>query len=227
LSEPSLTKNSFAFHGLQCTRGEHQLFNGLKATVVSGQCLHVTGANGSGKTSLLRILCGLSSSDSGILSWNDQPLNETFFDHSRYIGHKDALKNELTTIENLRFYQQMSASNIDRIHDDVLDNCLNQMQILQCADLTAQQLSFGQRRRLTFAKLLLQKTDLWILDEPFTGIDKDGRALIEHCCLDQLERGGMIILTHHGSLANSALASHVNELAIATFRSSKSEQHAE
>lgn len=207
--------NSLEFQGLQCTRGERDLFTDLSATITSGQCLHVVGANGSGKTSLLRILCGLNSPDSGTVSWNNEILSEQdqhYFNHSRYIGHKDALKHELTAIENLRFYQRMDSTEVPQNNDDLLDDSLNQMQILQCADLLAQHLSFGQRRRLAFARLLLRSVDLWILDEPFTGIDKEGRALIEDICLKHLQNDGMIVLTHHLSLANSKLAVHLDEI---------------
>lgn len=172
------------------------------------------GANGSGKTSLLRILCGLSAPDSGKVIWNKSAINDQYFEQSRYIGHKDALKGELTAFENLRFYQQMDSSKAHQNSDELLDDSLHKMEILHCADLLANQLSFGQRRRLVFARLLLSPVELWILDEPFTGIDKDGRTLIESLCLEHLENGGMIILTHHLSLSNSAFAAHLKTLTL-------------
>ncbi len=205
-------------HDLHCVRGERSLFTGINVTVNRGQCLHIVGANGSGKTSLLRILCGLSSADSGTVLWRKQPLanNVDFNASTAYVGHKDGLKNELTAIENLRFQQQLEGIN----DEQALDDCLAQLKILYCADLSAQALSFGQRRRLAFARLLLSskassKTSskvLWILDEPFTGIDIHGRALIEDLCVQHLSDGGAIVMTHHQSLDQSGLAKYRSEL---------------
>ena len=195
---------------LSCVRGEVSLFENLALSVSGGQCLHVIGANGSGKTSLLRILCGLATPDSGSVTWLDQPItgNPGFRASCAYIGHKDALKNELTAIENLRFYQRLEGA----VDEDSLDDGLAKMGILKCADLPAQHLSFGQRRRLAFTRLLINRFQIWILDEPFTGIDVDGRELIEQVCVDHLQHAGIIIMTHHQSLESSALSAYRHEL---------------
>ena len=204
-------KNTLTVKNLHCTRGDRTLFDKLNIEVSSGQCLHIMGANGCGKTSLLRILSGLNMSDDGDVYWNQSIIkgNQDYLSNSTFIGHKDGLKNELTAIENLRFNQQLNT--LSTSDENQLDDCLNQMQILRCADLLAQQLSFGQRRRLTFAKLLLRPFKIWILDEPFTGIDKNGRAIIENICLSHLNDGGIIILTHHQELNKSALKPFLSE----------------
>jgi len=219
MSEP----NTLSIHNLCCIRGERTLFSDLKASVSSGQCLHVIGANGCGKTSLLKIICGLNLQDEGEILWNDIPIRETkeYLNDSAFIAHKDALKNELSAVENLRFYQELNlqepgTENFEK--EDQLDDCLTKMQILRCADLLAQQLSFGQRRRLSFARLLLRTYKLWILDEPFTGIDTQGRAVIESLCLDHLQNGGMIILTHHQSLKDSELSAYLTELVLDQYQ---------
>ncbi len=200
---------------LSCTRGDKLLFENLNFSIVSGECLHVTGENGSGKTSLLRIIAGINRSETGELVWNNENalVNLSFFAACAYIAHKDGLKNELTAIENLRYYQQLESnnSNSDQ-NEEALDEALDRLKILQCADLSAQQLSFGQRRRLAFARLLVSNFSLWILDEPFTGIDKNGRALIEELCVEHLEKGGVIILTHHQSLIDSPINAYRKEL---------------
>lgn len=204
------SENLISAHELTCVRGENQLFANLSLAVDKGQCLHIIGANGSGKTSLLRILSGLTMADGGQIYWQGIAIadSEVFFAQCAYVGHKDGLKNELTALENLRFYQQLD----EVVDEDTLDNCLAEMKILHCADLPAQVLSFGQRRRLAFARLLLARKSLWILDEPFTGIDIQGRALIERLCVKHLNTGGAIVMTHHQSLENSKLSEFRTEL---------------
>jgi heme exporter protein A len=174
-----------------CVRGERTLFVDLGFNLDAGQCLHIIGPNGSGKTSLLRILVGLSQPENGRICWQGESIanNPNYLSQSAYLGHKDGLKDELTAFENLRFYHQIENQN----DEDLVDDQLAEMGILECADLTASKLSFGQRRRLAFARLLLGQFKLWILDEPFTGIDHQGRELIEGICLSHLKNGGAII----------------------------------
>ena len=211
-TQPQKEKNHFTLRAssLSCTRGEKLLFNDLSFEVKPSECLHVIGNNGSGKSSLLRIICGLLMPNKGEVSADSQNTlnNNEYRSNLAYLGHKDAQKNELTSFENLAFYQRLDA----QYDEDRIDQTLHQLGILHCADLTAQNLSFGQRRRLSFARLLLNYFHLWILDEPFTGIDHQGRELIENLCLDHLNNDGMIILTNHQSLADSSLKNHLKEL---------------
>lgn len=202
---------------LSCTRGDNQLFDAVDFSVGLGQCLHVTGPNGCGKTSLLRLIAGINFAEHGEISWNskDTANNSDFHRECAYIAHKEGLKNELSAIENLRYYQQLDSQQLDSGADeDALDDILDKMGILKCADLLAQQLSFGQRRRLSFARLLIADFTLWILDEPFTGIDTSGRNLIESLCVEHLENDGMIIMTHHQSLVDSPLNQYRSELTL-------------
>jgi len=218
--------NSLTIQNIDCVRGERTLFRGLECHASSKQCLHVIGANGSGKTSLLRIIAGLANPENGAILWNEKSIanNTEYLNDSAFIGHKDALKNGLTAIENLRFYQTLDKNANDKqSREKQLDDCLNKLKILHCADLLALQLSFGQRRRLAFAKLLLKPYKLWILDEPFTGIDADGRQIIEALCIDHVSAGGMIILTHHQSLQQSVLKDYLSELHL----ESQNELHSE
>jgi len=197
---------------LDCVRGERTLFSELNFTLNAGQCLHIIGANGSGKTSLLRILSGINRPERGSVSWQGSDIrgDTDYFSQSTYIGHKDGIKNELTAAENLSIYQQIEGL----CNDELVDDHLAFMGIIQCADLSANKLSFGQRRRLAFARLLSTIYKLWILDEPFTGIDTQGRELIEGLCLKHLLCGGLIVLTNHQSLSNSRLAEHLVELTL-------------
>jgi len=204
--------NSLIASELTCVRSERTLFKSLDLSCSDGQCLHVIGSNGSGKSSLLRILCGLLTADQGSISWNGNSIVQQpeFLQNLAYIGHKDGLKNELTAAENLEFHQAMVATKDQNLIDDYLAS----MQILECADQPVQSLSFGQRRRLAFARLFTKPYQLWILDEPFTGIDQQGRELIEKCCVQHLQSNGIIILTNHQSLENSLLAPFLKVLEI-------------
>jgi len=208
-----ITNDNTAMHltleNLSCTRGDNLLFEDLNLTLQAGECLHLTGPNGAGKTSLLRIVCGLMPSDSGNVRWKgeDASSNEAFAQQCFYLAHKDALKNELTAIENLRIIQALEGT----VDEDALDDALAKMQILSCADLPVQALSFGQRRRLAFAKLLIIDRELWILDEPFTGIDKNGKVLIENLCIEHLKGQGSILLTHHQKLESTPLNDYLKE----------------
>ena len=212
--------NKLSVENLNCIRGERVLFEGLNFNLSAGTALHVKGANGSGKTSLLRLICGISQIDQGTIDWNgvSTKSNYNFLQRSAYIGHKDGLKNELSCIENLRIYQKLHGgfakhqTNKHQQNEQKLDDCLAQLRILHCADLNTHQLSFGQRRRLAFARVLLNPFDFWVLDEPFTGIDQEGRELIESICDKHLSSGGLIALTHHQSLANSAFAERLSSL---------------
>ena len=204
---PALSANK-----LCCFRGEKQLFDNVSFDLSAGQCLHITGPNGCGKTSLLRIISGINPPESGDVLWQgaNAVSNSEFYASAAYIAHKEGLKNELSAIENLRYYQQLDAKRDEAL----LDRLLAKMGILHCADLLAQNLSFGQRRRLSFARLLLADFSLWILDEPFTGIDAAGRKLIEALCVEHLDAGGAIIMTHHQSLSDSPLNQYRSELAL-------------
>lgn len=209
---PVAIENQISVADLRCSRGEKTLFERLSFTANKGDCLHIIGPNGAGKTTLLRALCGLNKPDHGEICWRSQPifLSDAFAHQAIYIGHKDGLKNELTALENLRFTQQL-----EFIHDEeALEDCLLGLKILECADLPAQALSFGQRRRLSFAKLLLHPKPLWILDEPFTGIDAQGRELIEQLCVKHLQENGIIVMTHHRSLQETALGAFSEEVFI-------------
>jgi heme exporter protein A len=199
---------------LACTRGDRRLFESLEFSLSEAECLHVIGSNGSGKTSLLRIIAGINHPTKGRITWSGKPVlnnhssDTEFLANLAYLGHKDGLKNELTSVENLSFYRRLE----NTFDPNQIDRDLAQMGILEHADISVGKLSFGQRRRLAFARLLRSEFKLWILDEPFTGVDAEGRELIEQICLEHLATSGAIILTNHQSLEGSSLAPHLSEL---------------
>jgi heme exporter protein A len=160
--------------------------------------LRVAGANGSGKTSLLRIMCGLLAPSAGELRWQGRSIRAEREEYSRnlvFIGHLNALKDDLTALENLRFAAALGGLPADRGH--ALDG-LNRFGVVHCADLPAKVLSQGQRRRVALARLALSpKVPLWILDEPFSALDLAAVAELELLLAAHIASGGMIVLTTH------------------------------
>ncbi len=189
--------NQLSLINIACERGETRLFEGCSLTVSSGQWWQVEGHNGIGKTSLLRILAGLAVAAEGDVLWNGvkiQQQRDQYYENLFYLGHHAGVKPELTAWENLRFYQKIQGLPLE---DEALWNALAKVSLIGREDLPCSHLSAGQQRRVALAKLWLTTATLWILDEPFTAIDKKGVAKliahIEHHC----EQGGMVIFTSH------------------------------
>jgi heme exporter protein A len=181
---------------LSCSRDDRTLFSGLSFSLRSGQVLLLEGSNGSGKTTLLRILCGFRDADGGLISWFGRPLAEsTYFADMAYVGHADGTKKELTVLENLKFALALSQPG----HYSI-DQALQKVQLAGYDDNLVQTLSAGQKRRLSLARLLITQNLLWILDEPFTSLDKQGIELIETLMDEHVKNGGMVILTSHHDL---------------------------
>jgi heme exporter protein A len=183
---------------LECTRGEKRLFTGLSFKLGRGQLLRVAGANGSGKTSLLRIMCGLVAPSAGELLWQGQPIRADREEYSRnlvYIGHLNALKDDLTALENLQVSAALGGKPADVAH---MLAGLERFGVAHCAELPAKVLSQGQRRRVALARLALAPTaPLWILDEPFSALDVAAVLELEVLLASHLASGGMVVLTTH------------------------------
>jgi len=176
---------------ISCIRGDNTLFEELSFNANSGELLRIRGENGSGKTSLLKLISGIVAPDSGEIKWKDTSIKKSdlFTQDIAYLAHRDGIKSELTALENLNFYREFYKQKTDSSLDDILE----QLDLLHTLYIPAGKLSFGQRRRLAFARLLLSNTQLWLLDEPFTGIDVNGRKLLENLCLNFINDGGIII----------------------------------
>ena len=179
--------------GLSCIRDDRLLFEELNFELVSGQILLLEGKNGSGKTSLLRIVCGFREADSGELRWCGDAINDSsFFAQMAYVGHLDGVKKELSVLENLKIALALNSLGLYSI-----DQALSKVHLSGYDDVLVQALSAGQKRRLSLARLLITRSVLWILDEPFTSLDKQGIALIETLMAEHCANGGMIVLTSH------------------------------
>ena len=192
------------------TRGNAVLFKPVSFSCLSGQVIHLGGENGVGKTTLMRSICGFRSLNSGQVLWDGASINnnENFYLNSAYLGHRDAHSPLQSAWESLHFYQKLYTP--DANHEDI-DPLLNQLGLLPQAGVAVERLSFGQKRKLAIARLLLSKRQLWLLDEPFSGVDRAGQELIENICLQHIASNGMMIFTNHGQLKNVALLENVSE----------------
>jgi len=184
--------------GLACERGERRLFSDISLALAPGGLARLLGANGSGKTSLLRILAGLTRPAAGEVRWRGEALGEIAEGYGRemlYLGHAPAVKDELTVAENLTFSARLSG--IAAAGEDCR-TALEALGIGSLAQLPARVLSQGQRRRAALARLALaEKLPLWLLDEPFAALDENAIGLVRALTEAHLARGGMLVLTSH------------------------------
>lgn len=187
-------------HALVCERDERRLFDGLNLSVRSGEMLKITGANGAGKTSLLRVLVGLMTPTAGEVRFNGQPLPRGLPDlarHLLWLGHAPALKLSLTPLENLSWLCALGAP-ANRI---AINAALATVGLAGYEDQPCQRLSAGQRRRVALARLYLAPAPLWLLDEPFTALDAASVAALEAHLQRHCEEGGAVVLTSHHELS--------------------------
>ena len=193
---------ALALRQVACVRGGRSLFSGLNLQLAGGQLLRVAGANGAGKTSLLRLMCGLLSPTEGEVLWRGQPLaaqREQWGRDLVYLGHAAALKDDLSPLDNLLTACLLGGQPADRT---------GALQALVDAGLRgfervpARRLSQGQRRRCGLARLVLARSSpLWVLDEPFNALDATATAWLEGLIRAQLLRGGSVVLTSHQGVA--------------------------
>ncbi|MFZ9615482.1 MAG: cytochrome c biogenesis heme-transporting ATPase CcmA [Fluviibacter sp.] len=182
---------------LSCIRGKQTLFQGLDLQLDSGQWLYLQGENGAGKTSLLRILAGLTLPADGDVLWQGSPISKQRSQYHQdllYIGHHAGLKEDLTLTENLQALCRMDGL---RINDADIREALTRMGLAKRQHLPARVLSAGQKRRGLLARALLRPAKLWILDEPFNALDVNAIADVQNLLKAHLAKGGMLVLTSH------------------------------
>jgi heme exporter protein A len=191
---------------LECVRGERRLFAGVSFRLAGGEMLYLQGKNGSGKTSLLRMLCGLTPAASGDIRWRGQPigkLGDEFRSELCYLGHQNAIKEELTPLENIRSSATLAQETLD---EDAALDALEQLGLRSRADLACRYLSQGQKRRAALARLVHERRALWVLDEPYVALDAAAIELVAGLIGAHLQRGGLAVLTTHQAVAVPAAA---------------------
>lgn len=181
---------------LTCAYEERVLFESLSFRVESGEIVQIAGANGSGKTSLLRLLAGLTQPESGYVSWEGEPLSrirDHFHRQLLWIGHKPGVKASLTAEENLRLFSPHSTP-------EARERALMSAGLAGFEDLPLFQLSAGQQRRSALARLWLSDAALWILDEPLVALDISATEILTRQMEKHVQRGGSLVLTTHQPL---------------------------
>ena len=177
---------------LTCQKGEKLVFENLNFSVETGNTLVLTGKNGSGKTSLLRIMAGLASPSKGLLSWNDGSVKQEPERHKmrlNFVGHLNAIKPFLSVQENLIFWAQTRGMQITDVH-----SALVKFELHHLASIPTQYLSSGQSRKLALARLLLYNTSLWLLDEPTVALDQQSILNLEKIISLHCKTGGMAVI---------------------------------
>jgi heme exporter protein A len=185
---------------LTCVRGTRRLFKQLNFAAREGELVELRGPNGSGKTSLLRILCGLATPAAGEVQWNGRSirkLGEEYFASVAYLGHQNGVKDELTAIENVRVSGAVSGTPISEAEAKEI---LQRVGLVQQQNLPTRVLSAGQRRRLGMTRLLTSSATLWILDEVLTSLDDSAMNLSREFILEHLKKDGIAIVATHQDL---------------------------
>lgn len=180
--------------GISCQKQDRILFEDISLTVASGELIHLQGTNGAGKTSLIRILVGLSTPDTGSVSLINSSLDNYPL---IYLGHKLGLNRHLSSVENLQFWANMHGVSIST---DELYALLARFNLVGLEDVPSGELSAGQQRRVSLARTQLLPANIWILDEPYTSLDTQGVSFIQNLIDEFVEGGGAVLMTSHQSL---------------------------
>jgi heme exporter protein A len=190
-------------------RGDRHVLKGVSLDLRPGELLHVSGPNGTGKTTLLRVVCGLLRPEQGSVTWLGTSIGTARADYQRalaYASHEPALKSDLTALENLRFMVGLKR----RVTLPDLREDLRRTGVADCADLPTRVLSAGQRRRVAMARVLAYRAALWLLDEPFTNLDASGATLMSTLLDEHVRAGGLALVVAHHELHLAARARHLD-----------------
>jgi heme exporter protein A len=194
------TPAGLEFERVHVWRGDRHVLQGVSALVRPRELLHISGPNGTGKTTLLRVVSGLLRPEQGSVSWLGRSITTYRTEYQAvlaYASHEPALKSDLTALENLRFAVGLKR----RVAAEELLAALNRTGVGACADLPARVLSAGQRRRVAMARVLAMKASIWLLDEPYTNLDASGAELLSGLLKAHVEGGGLALVVAHHELA--------------------------
>lgn len=206
------TAPTLSFQNLGCSKGGRALFQGIDCTLQSGRWLHVVGANGAGKTSLLRMVCGLAPVESGEIFWSGASIRtipEAYRRDLCYLGHLNALQESMTVRENLAFSCALGGFVPQAGH---ITELLQHFGVGGRAHQLVRHLSQGQKRRVALSRLALSHARLWVLDEPFVAMDHAGIRLLADLIAQHLATGGMAVLTSHQDVDIGAIPAQILEL---------------
>ena len=210
---PANNARTLSALGLMLIRGSRCLFRDLSLSVNGGEALLLRGANGSGKTSLLRVLAGFTKPDEGEVLWNNRPLaplGSVARHLLLYVGHANAIKDDLTTIENLAESLALDDVVAAKRTPEALAAALDSVGLLTRRSLHARKLSQGQKRRIGLARLLLVDKPVWLLDEPTNALDTDGVNLFTDIINSHLKRGGLVCIASHLSIPLGGVVHEMN-----------------
>ena len=204
--------STLSFSKLGCNRGGRQLFQNVDCVLDAGRWLYVAGANGVGKTSLLRMVCGLAPIEAGDISWNGTPIHtqaDAYRQDLCYLGHLNALQESMTVQENLAFTAALGGLAPDAAQTRAV---LAQFGVPGRERQLVRHLSQGQKRRVALSRLALSPARLWVLDEPFVAMDEAGVTMLADLIAAHLTAGGLAVLTSHQQVAIGTIPAQMLEL---------------
>ena len=200
--------NALCVEKVHVWRGDRHVLKGVSARIMPQELLHISGPNGTGKTTLLRVVSGLLRPEQGSVTWLGHSIAAIRSDYQAtlaYASHEPALKGDLTALENLRFAVGLKR----RVTVDELRAALERTGVAACADLPARVLSAGQRRRVAMARILAMSATLWLLDEPYTNLDAAGSELISELLQAHVVTGGLAMVVAHHELKVRCTVRHM------------------